>query len=77
MRLLGQILGDTVREHEGDDAFEIVEAMRRLSVAFQREADEGAGRNLDSLSKRLSPREMLTVTAPSLRSRECSQKSRA
>ena len=61
IRLLGQILGDTVREHEGDDAFEIVEAVRRLSVAYQRNTDEAAGRNLDTLLKRLSPRETLTV----------------
>ena len=61
IRLLGQILGDTVREHDGDDAFEIVEAVRRLSVAYQRNSDETAGRNLDSLLTRLSPRETLTV----------------
>jgi phosphoenolpyruvate carboxylase len=46
IRLLGQILGDTVREQDGENAFEIVEAIRRLSVAFQRKADEAAGRNL-------------------------------
>ena len=34
IRLLGQILGDTVREQDGENAFEIVEAIRRLSVAF-------------------------------------------
>lgn len=61
IRLLGQILGDTVREHDGDDAFEIVEAVRRLSVAYRRKSDEAAGRDLDSLLKRLSPRETLTV----------------
>ena len=60
-RLLGQILGDTVREQVGEEAFEVVEAIRRLSVAFQRKADEAAGRNLDNLLTRLSPRETLTV----------------
>src|SRR4051794_10181462 len=47
IRLLGQILGDTVREQDGEGAFEIVEAIRRLSVAFQRNADAAAGGNLD------------------------------
>ena len=60
-RLLGQILGDTVREQDGEEAFELVEAIRRLSVAFQRKADEAAGRNLDTLLTRLSPRETLSV----------------
>ena len=61
IRLLGQILGDTVREQDGENAFEIVEAIRRLSVAFQRKADEGAGRNLDTLLDRLSPGETVSV----------------
>lgn len=61
IRLLGQILGDTVREQDGENAFEIVEAIRRLSVAFQRKADETAGRNLDSLLSRLSPAETVSV----------------
>jgi len=61
IRLLGQILGDTVREQDGEAAFEVVEAIRRLSVAFQRRSDEAAGRNLDSLLKRLSPRETVSV----------------
>ncbi|HWV80331.1 MAG TPA: phosphoenolpyruvate carboxylase [Hyphomicrobiaceae bacterium] len=61
IRLLGQILGDTVREHDGENAFEIVEAIRRLSVAFQRKSDEAAGRNLDTLLSRLSPAETVSV----------------
>ncbi|WP_460448119.1 phosphoenolpyruvate carboxylase [Alsobacter sp. SYSU BS001988] len=61
IRLLGQILGDTVREQDGEGAFEIVEAIRRLSVAFQRNADATAGGNLDTLLKRLSPNETVSV----------------
>ena len=55
IRLLGQILGDTVREQDGEEAFEVVEAIRRLSVAFQRKADEAAGRNLDTLLSAAEP----------------------
>src|SRR5262245_53191434 len=61
VRLLGQLLGDTVREQEGERAFEIVEAIRRFSVAFQRRADVAAGRDLDELLNRLSPAETVTV----------------
>lgn len=42
-------------------AFEIVEAIRRLSVAFQRKSDETAGRNLDTLLSRLSPADTVSV----------------
>jgi phosphoenolpyruvate carboxylase len=61
VRLLGQILGDTVREQEGEATYELVEAIRQLSVAFQRRADAEAGRNLDQLLKRLSPPETVSV----------------
>lgn len=61
VRLLGQLLGDTVREQEGETTFELIEAIRRLSVAFQRRADEEAGRNLNSLLKSLSPAETVSV----------------
>ncbi|MFM9881534.1 MAG: phosphoenolpyruvate carboxylase, partial [Burkholderiales bacterium] len=33
IRLLGRILGDVIREQEGKDAFELVERVRKLSVA--------------------------------------------
>ena len=36
VRLLGRLLGETVREHEGDEAFERIETIRRLSVAASR-----------------------------------------
>ncbi|MDB5649987.1 MAG: ppc, partial [Hyphomicrobiales bacterium] len=48
-------------EQEGESTFEIVEAIRRLSVAFQRDADQDAGRDLDTLLKRLSPDETVSV----------------
>src|SRR3990170_3844276 len=46
IRLLGQILGTTIREQEGDEVFERIEKIRRLSVAFERDADAEAGRRL-------------------------------
>ena len=61
IRLLGQILGDIVREQDGEATFEVVEAIRRLSVAYQRAADAEAERNLDALLKRLSPPETVSV----------------
>ncbi len=61
IRFLGQMLGDTVREQDGEAAFELIEAIRRLSVAFQRKDDTRAGRELDALLKRLSPSETVSV----------------
>lgn len=49
IRLLGRILGDVIRVHEGDAVFERVEAIRKLSVAFRRDANQLAGRHLKKL----------------------------
>ncbi len=61
IRLLGQILGDTVREQEGETVFARIEAIRRLSVAGQRKADPAAGRELDALLESLTPSETVSV----------------
>jgi phosphoenolpyruvate carboxylase len=54
IRLLGRILGDVIREQEGKDAFELVEQVRRLAVAYRLKRDARAGRALDRLLTSLS-----------------------
>jgi phosphoenolpyruvate carboxylase len=54
IRYLGRILGDVIREQEGEAAFELVERVRRLAVAYRLEADARAGRALDRLLTGLS-----------------------
>lgn len=49
IRLLGRILGDVIRAHEGDAVYERVESIRKLSVAFRRDANQLAGRHLKKL----------------------------
>ena len=44
IRLLGRILGDTVREQEGDAIFDIVERVRQTAVRFARDGDPEAGK---------------------------------
>ena len=61
IRLLGRILGDVIREQEGVDAFELVERIRKLSVAFRRDADHEADKALKSLLKSLSGEQTVSV----------------
>ncbi|MEO7008516.1 MAG: phosphoenolpyruvate carboxylase, partial [Caldimonas sp.] len=61
IRLLGRILGDVIREQEGAAAFELVERVRRLSVAYRLERDPRAGRTLDRLLKSLSGDQTVSV----------------
>ncbi|HEY6136015.1 MAG TPA: phosphoenolpyruvate carboxylase, partial [Rubrivivax sp.] len=61
IRLLGRILGDTIREQEGRDAFELIERVRQLSVAYRLKQDASAGRVLDRLLKNLSGDQTVSV----------------
>ncbi|PIT72636.1 phosphoenolpyruvate carboxylase [Limnohabitans sp. G3-2] len=53
IRLLGRILGDVIRSQEGPEAYELVEQIRKLSVAFRRDADQEADKALKKLLKSL------------------------
>jgi len=46
IRLLGRILGDTVRQQEGADVYAIVERIRQASIRFHRDNEIGARREL-------------------------------
>jgi phosphoenolpyruvate carboxylase len=54
IRLLGRLLGDVIREQEGGEIFELIEKIRKLSVAFRRDADQDADNSLKKLLKGLS-----------------------
>ena len=54
IRFLGRILGDVIREQEGEAAFARVERIRQLSVAFRLKSDARAGRELARLLASLS-----------------------
>jgi phosphoenolpyruvate carboxylase len=53
IRLLGRILGDVIREQEGAEIYELIEKIRKLSVAFRRDADQAADKALKKLLKGL------------------------
>ena len=61
IRLLGRILGDVIREQEGEDAFNLIEQIRKLSVAFRRDADHEADKALKKLLKGLSGDQAVSV----------------
>ncbi|WP_137919251.1 phosphoenolpyruvate carboxylase [Hydrogenophaga sp. 2FB] len=61
IRLLGRILGDVIREQEGQAAFDLIEQIRQLSVAFRRHADESADKTLKKLLKGLSGDQAVSV----------------
>ncbi|MCB1915018.1 MAG: phosphoenolpyruvate carboxylase [Rhodocyclaceae bacterium] len=54
VRLLGRLLGDTVRACEGDDVFAVIERVRQCSVRFRRDDDLDARRELEASLDALS-----------------------
>jgi phosphoenolpyruvate carboxylase len=61
IRLLGRLLGDVIREQAGQAAFDLIEQIRQLSVAFRRDANTDADRALKALLKDLSDDQTVSV----------------
>ena len=61
IRLLGRILGDVIREQDGDQAYALIEQVRTLSVAFRRDADHDADHALKKLLSALSGDQTVSV----------------
>src|SRR3954452_6843522 len=61
IRLLGRILGDTLREQEGEDTFQLIERIRQTAIRFRREGDPQARRELETILAQLSPADTVSV----------------
>src|SRR5436190_7975119 len=61
IRLLGRILGDTIREQSGDAVFDTVENIRQNSVRFRRDEDLTARRDLEATLNSLKPKDALQI----------------
>ena len=61
IRLLGRLLGDVLRDQEGEDVFNVVETIRQTAVRFRREADAQAGEDLTTLLHKLTRNQTISV----------------
>ncbi len=61
IRLLGRILGDTVREQEGEETYALVEQIRQASIRFHRRNETGARRELEAILDSLSADQTLAI----------------
>ncbi len=61
IRFLGHILGDTIRDQEGDAIFDTVEQIRTTSIRFHRDRDQNEARALEKILASLSPRQAALV----------------
>jgi phosphoenolpyruvate carboxylase len=61
IRLLGRILGDTVRDQEGAHVFDLVERIRQTSIRFHRDDDKPARRELEVILDGMSTSETVRI----------------
>ena len=61
IRLLGRLLGDTVRDQEGEDIYDIVENIRQTSIRFYRDDDETSKQELEDTLSDLNPGQAVQV----------------
>src|SRR3954471_6357950 len=61
IRLLGRILGDTVRDQEGADVFDLVERIRQTSLRFHRDEDKLARRELEAILDGMSTADTVRI----------------
>src|ERR1700759_859019 len=61
IRLLGRILGDTVRDQEGADVFDLVDRLRQTSIRFHRDEDRLARRELEAILDSMSISETVRI----------------
>ncbi|MGP9811758.1 phosphoenolpyruvate carboxylase [Rhodopseudomonas sp. NSM] len=61
IRLLGRILGDTVRDQEGDAVFDLVEGIRQTSIRFHRDDDKTARRELEAILDGMSASDTVKI----------------
>ncbi|WP_027795608.1 phosphoenolpyruvate carboxylase [Paraburkholderia acidipaludis] len=61
IRFLGRLLGDVLREQEGDAVFDVVETIRQTAVRFRREDDNAAALALEKQLRALSPEQTVSV----------------
>jgi phosphoenolpyruvate carboxylase len=61
IRMLGRMLGEVIRQQEGNDAYLLVEKVRQLSVAYRRDSDAKADKDLQKLLRSISSDQTVMV----------------
>jgi phosphoenolpyruvate carboxylase len=62
IRLLGRILGDTIRMLDGTETYDLIESIRQLAVRFHRDQDQSAETELETILRGLSEGQINNIT---------------
>ena len=61
IRLLGRILGETVRAQDGGQTFETIEHIRQTALRFHRNADDDARQELQAIVEALRTEQAIRI----------------
>jgi len=61
IRYLGRVLGEAIRNKEGQETFDTIENIRQTAVKFRRKNDQEAAFTLESTLKNLSPEQAVPI----------------
>ncbi|EQD41861.1 Phosphoenolpyruvate carboxylase, partial [mine drainage metagenome] len=61
IRFLGRILGDTLRDQEGEVIFQLIEGIRQTAIRYRRTGDDKARVQLEHGLDGLSPEDTIAV----------------
>jgi phosphoenolpyruvate carboxylase len=61
IRLLGRMLGDVLREKEGEETFNIIETIRRTAISFRRDPNAQSNKKLGKMLRELSKEQTIAV----------------
>ncbi|MDA8415675.1 MAG: phosphoenolpyruvate carboxylase [Betaproteobacteria bacterium] len=61
IRFLGRILGDTLRDQEGDEIFNLIEGIRQTAIRYRRGGDQSAREQLEHSLDGLGPDDTIAV----------------
>jgi len=61
IRMLGRVLGNTVRNQEGNEVFELIEKIRQTSIRFHRDDDKPARRELELILDSMSTSQTVRI----------------
>ncbi len=61
IRLLGRMLGDVLREQEGEETFNIIESVRRTAISFRRNPTAQSNKQLSKMLQELTKDQTIAV----------------
>jgi phosphoenolpyruvate carboxylase len=61
IRLMGKLLGDTLRDQQGDNTFDLIESIRQTAVRYRKHADANERQQMEHILNKLANADTISV----------------